>query len=238
MKSIHPLVVPTASALFSCALLTSCCNHPHSGRIYLDHPEVFTRERLVNRRLAELQWLEKELDRPVASTFQGAREQRSFSGFSAQVDAQFDQLSAAGAMSAFAMSQAMSQSTQKVAQLQNDLVATALQQKLKDLQDGKLSYRDVLGTNSVSTAAPSVGSSTFAPSNTASSLPSFFSNPSNLPALPSASNLVFVSDKVQLTAEEQFRDRLAYRDTVSATMREKELDDTHDHAGMTLYTLK
>src|ERR1043166_3301348 len=33
-------------------------------------------------------------------------------------------------------------------------------------------------------------------------------------------------------------DRLAYRDAVSAAMREKELDDTHDRSGMTLYTLK
>src|SRR5260370_22929272 len=59
-----------------------------------------------------------------------------------------------------------------------------------------------------------------------------------LPGLPSASNMVFASGNIQLTAQEQFRDRLAYRDAVSAVMREKELDDTHDRAGMTLYTLK
>ena len=34
---------------------------------------------------------------------------------------------------------------------------------------------------------------------------------SNLPSLPSASNIVIVAPSIQLTASEQFRDRLAYR---------------------------
>src|SRR5260370_1252857 len=161
------------------------------------------------------------MKRPITSSLQGAREQRSFSGLTVQAEAQFDPLAAASAGGALQTAQ----SSQRVAQLQNDILATALQQKAKDLEDRKLKYSDVLGTNPVSAPTPSGTAPVFPATNAASALGTPFTN--TFPGLPSASNIVFVpSDKIQLTAQEQFRDRLAYRDAVSAIMREKELDDT------------
>jgi hypothetical protein len=211
------------------SVFLASCRTPPPGSIYLDHPEVFTRERLVNRRLADLEWLDSELKRQVTGSLQGAREQRSFSGLNAGLEAQFDPLGAAGSSSALQTFQ----SGQRITQLQNELMGTALEQKLKDLQDGKLKYADVVGSN-VAPSPVSFQATNFAP---LSPLPS--SQWSNaLPGLPSASNIVLVTDRIQPTPSEQFRDRLAYRDAVSGEMRQKELDDTHDRAGMTLYTLK
>jgi hypothetical protein len=190
---------------------------------------------LVNRRLADLQWLENEMNRPVSSSLQGAREQRDFTGWTAQLQAQFDPLGGAATSSNLDALR----SAQRVNQLQNEVLATAWEQKLKDLQEGKtLKYSDVLGTNPVSTATGPAGASNLTAAMPAGNLATPFGGSNTLPGPPSASNLVFVADRIQLTAQEQFRDRSGYRDAVAATMREKELDDTHDRAGMTLYTLK
>src|SRR3954469_10582007 len=99
--------------LLACALLSGCQSSPGpSARIYLDHPEVFTRERLVNRRLDDLKWLDGELNRSVTSTFQGARSQSQFTGFTGQLSAQFDPLGAAGASAGLQTFQSAQQAAQ------------------------------------------------------------------------------------------------------------------------------
>ena len=208
-----------------------CTDGKPSGHIYVDQPAVFTRERLVDRRLADLQWLEGKLSNtPTASTLQGGRTQTQFTGISGQLTAQFDPLAAAGAVGNLATAQ----STQGAAQLQNQVITTALQQQLQDVQSGKVPYTAILGTNTLTQSNPTINSNGFGvlPTPPSSTMP---------PAsnLPSASNIVIVqSNAIQLTSTEQFQDQLAYRDAVSAEMRERELDDVHDRGGMTLYTLK
>lgn len=210
--------------------LAGCCSTPPTGHIYVNHPEVFTRERLVDRRLADLQWLEGKLNQSVGTTFQSARSQSQFTGFAGQLSAQFDPLAAAGAVGNLQTLQ----SAQQAVQLQNQLVTTALQQKLQDLQTGKLGYSNVLGSGTVAVTNLAANTTSSPTNATAGSI-----SLSNLPGLPNATNIVLVANNgVQLTPTEQFRDQLAYRDAVSAEMRERELDDTHDRSGMTLYTLK
>jgi hypothetical protein len=212
------------------ALWLAGCSSTPSGHIYVDHPEVFTRERLVDRRLADLQWLESKLNQQINPTFQGGRSQSQFTGFTGQLTAQFDPLAAAGA----AGNLQTVQSAQQATQLQNQLVTTALQQKLQDLQNGTLHYNTVLGSNTVPVTNLTSGNGTFT-----ATLPSGTNVPMATSNLPGVSNLVMVSNNsIQLTATERFQDQLAYRDAVSAEMRERELDDTHDRVGMTLYTLK
>src|SRR5688572_12287028 len=46
------------------------------GTVYVGHPQVYTRERLVTARQKEVQFLNSELERPVEFTFQGARDTR------------------------------------------------------------------------------------------------------------------------------------------------------------------
>src|SRR5262249_51800361 len=47
-----------------------------------------------------------------------------------------------------------------------------------------------------------------------------------------------IANNVTLSTVDHFLDQMAYRDAVNAVIREKELDDTHDLYGGTLYTLK
>jgi hypothetical protein len=84
--------------LLAAVWLAGGCSTPPTGHIYVNHPEVFTRERLVDRRLADLQWLESKLNQSVGFTLQGARSQSQFTGFAGQLSAQFDPLAAAGAV--------------------------------------------------------------------------------------------------------------------------------------------
>src|SRR5438105_2151886 len=77
-------------------LLAAGCSEPtpvaQPGCIYLGRPEVFTRERLLNRRLAEQAWLEDQLKLPVDPTFQGYRDVREFSGLYTKLSASLDPL--------------------------------------------------------------------------------------------------------------------------------------------------
>src|SRR5437870_811661 len=49
---------------------------PPSGYIYLDSPEVYTRERLINERLSEEAWLTKQLDLAGSTDLFTASEER------------------------------------------------------------------------------------------------------------------------------------------------------------------
>jgi hypothetical protein len=73
--------------------------NPDAGTIFVDRPEVFTRQRLINRRLAEQRWLENQLDKDADFTLQGYRDVREFTGFALALKGQFDPFSGAQAES-------------------------------------------------------------------------------------------------------------------------------------------
>ena len=76
-KVLIPLLF--AAAMSMCVVgLTGCTTY---GTVYVSHPQVFTRERLVVARDRELQFLSKQLDAPVTSNFQGAIDQRTLNAF-------------------------------------------------------------------------------------------------------------------------------------------------------------
>jgi hypothetical protein len=56
------------------------------------------------------------------------------------------------------------------------------------------------------------------------------------PGVPDPDALV--ASRAQLTQVEAARDEMAWRDFIQGSLRERELDDTHDLRGYTLYTLK
>jgi hypothetical protein len=145
-------------------ILTGCTT---SGKVYISHPQVFTRERLVAAREKELQFLRGALNTPVQSTFSGARDVRTLSAF------------------------------------QESLAVTA---------------------------SPTAGA------NVSNASPSALSDTSKL--MPGGANSMDLAKGVSVSPVEHFNDQMAYRDAVNAVIREKELDDTHDRDGKTLYTLK
>ena len=152
----------------SCAggiLVTGCRSR---GTVYISHPQVFTRERLVTARSKELQVLNQLLNTNVAFTLQGAQDVRT-------LDA-----------------------------LQNSTALT---------------FSPTAGANVSNATAPALSdASKLMPGGAASTMD--------------------LAKGIGVTAVDQFNTQMAYRDAVNAVIRERELDDTHDRHGRTLYTLK
>lgn len=65
----------------ACALLASCQSFQETaGEVSVSRPQVFTRERLVNERLGEVNWLREQLDKPFEQGFRDVREAAAYPG--------------------------------------------------------------------------------------------------------------------------------------------------------------
>jgi hypothetical protein len=218
------------------AALSGCFFHQGapSGTILVGHPEVFTRQRLVNRRLTEQQWLEEQLrtNTPTASVLQGYRDVREFSGIYSKTGVTVDPTGGAvsAAQSQLALQNLKNQT--EVAELQRRLDTLVLQQKIQSQQQTPLTGT----TTTVATPQGTATSAPAAPPPPGASTPAASGVFNNAPALPSPADVV--ETKAKLTSTELLRDQLAWRNAVQAALREQELDDSHDLDGYTLYTLK
>ncbi len=232
--------IPLALLGMSLFWLGSCRTEP-PGQISIDRAEVFTRERLVNRRLQEQQWLEKKLDfANLETTFQGTSDLREFRGLMAALKGQFDPLGGA-------LQEATLNSQLKDRQRQEELAArkqeTSLLQaeidKLKAEQDlAKLKQTPGAGVSgSSATTSPPAASPTAGTPPDASKLAGTWETLQR--SVPSdTQDARTASTSTRLTSVEKLRDEMAYRNAVHAALREAELDDAHDINGYTLRTLK
>src|SRR5437773_6742474 len=84
-----------AAAVLSVGGLVGCDIIGPPGEVVVDRPEVFTRERLVTRRVRETQFLDGKLNAPFVTSIQGYNDVREFSGFMAKFQATFDPLKGA-----------------------------------------------------------------------------------------------------------------------------------------------
>ncbi|HVM48787.1 MAG TPA: hypothetical protein VMU04_12220 [Candidatus Acidoferrum sp.] len=165
MPKVSILVLLGSAACL--AVLIGCRTRTTYGTVYVSHPQVFTRERLVAAREKELQFLNNSLNAPVPFTLQGASDARELSAF------------------------------------QNSL---------------GLTLSPTAGTSVAAASAPAL---------------------SDLSKLqPASPESLALATNLSITSVDHFKDVMAYRDAVNAVIREKELDDTHDREGHTLYTLK
>src|SRR5581483_4637841 len=204
---------------------------PSTGHIYVDHPEAFTRERLLNRRLDEQAWLEAQLKENAPFSLQGSIDTRDLVGMAAAVSGNFDPLGGAQAQSALQNVQ----NSSRVQDLQQELQIAQLKKQIESVEN--------LTNASVPVPAFPTNLSNPAPSATNPMVSSpitinLGTFGTNLPALPNPANRVGISPGTSLTAVQTLDDQLAKRNYLEALLREQELDDTHDLAGMTLYTLK
>lgn len=194
--------------------------------VLVSRPEVFTRERLVNRRLHEAQFLEKRLDK-FEQGVQGFRDVREFSGLIAQARGSFDP--AAGAASALGVANLQRQ--EEAAALQHRINVALLQQQLA----ATLASPSTQPATQPGAATPAAANQQAALTHPTDTLPGI-SAFAGRPPLPTPADVV--ASQAKPTAVEALRDEVAYRDAIQAMLREKELDDTHDLRGYTLYTLK
>jgi hypothetical protein len=235
---LFAMAVATGGCGWSSAYSPSWFSQPGEGVILVGRPEVFTRQRLVNRRLTEQQWLENVAlaATPTTPSVQGLEDVRTFSGLYSKTAATFDPLG--GKL-------AVAQSGLSVENLQNQADTNALQHQIDvlKLQQQLTALGSAPPSAPPSAAAPATAPGTAAPApspptSTAPGAPT--PSPSgllnNAPAVPSPADIV--PSLAKITSIEFLRDQLAYRDAVQAALREQELDDSHDLRGLTLYTLK
>lgn len=262
-----------AAAIFSVGGLIGCDVIGPPGEIVVDRPEVFTRERLVTRRVRETQFLEGKLNAPFVNTVQGYNDVREFSGFMAKFQATFDPLKGALDVAQGTKTLADIQRSEQMAEAQQRFNAQQINRTLTEQRQDdqirnlqfEISRRQLIDQLlHPSTNAASTNLATFTPSSTnaavfpaniasttinppptnASNLTSLDKLNDNVSSMLSSTNRVLISpqdlvpSKAQLTASEAVRDEMAFRDFIQASLREKELDDTHDMFGYTIYTLK
>ena len=211
-------------------LLFSGCKE--FGVIYVDRPEVFTRERLINRRLEEQSWLQKQLKNDAEFSLQGSRDVREFTGFALALKGQFDPLGGAQAESALTDVNRNS----RIGELQDELQVEVLRKQLEKVRSTP-SESPLMPGQLTATNPPALPTNVTNPLPVASAtinLNTFATN--NLPMSPNPASLH--KGDAQLTSIQSLDDKLAYRNAIQARLREQELDDTHDQNGMTLYTLK
>lgn len=235
----RPLSIATVAlaSCFTAVIVTTlssigCMTHSDSGKIYIDRPEVFTRERLINRRLGEQAWLEKQLESDAEFTLQGSRDVREFTGFALALKGEFDPLG--GAQAESLISDVKSNS--RIGQLQDELQLEVLRKQL-DMVRATTDPIQLVPGQITATNPPTLPANITNPLPAASAtinLTTFATNA--IPSTPPSGSGVKSSAK--LSSVQSLDDKLAFRNAIQARLREQELDDTHDLEGMTLYTLK
>src|SRR6266850_4650519 len=152
------------------------------GTIVVSQPEVFTRQRLVDRRLTEQQWLEDQLaqNTPKTQTLQGYQDVREFSGLYSKTSASFDPLAGklTGAQTDLNFKNVQNQSEINALQHQIDLLK--LQQQITALQNPSSNTGSSTGGGSSATGSgtsSTSGASNASPSSSATSSSSLSSAP-------------------------------------------------------------
>jgi len=200
-----------------------------SGTITVDRPEVFSRERLLQERSREAQFLSEKLDQAESYTMslQGFQDVRTFTGFYNELKLKYDPL--AGALGT-AQIQRQVGLTEQAGALDQVNTAIALERRRRALS--RLQAGEEVDVSMFSEPSPSGGTVDRSGLNPAS-----VTAPLGVrPALPDPSGLV--ASKAELTKIEELNELLAYRDAIRARLVEQRLDDVHDLNGFTLYTLK
>ncbi|MGD2090497.1 MAG: hypothetical protein PVH61_30275 [Candidatus Aminicenantes bacterium] len=205
------------------------CYSKSRGKIIVDSPEVFTRERLVRQRLREKNWLEKKLDKDEYQFgYQGYRDVRIFSGMVAGLRGKYDPLGGKLTAERLELEKADTKRQSELAEIQHRLNKLKLEKQIANLEAGidtNLDLAEPTGQGDSITGSDSDFYEIEAPYKS-----------ENLPSLPDPTQIG--TTKAELTGIEKLRDEKAYRDAVNAMLRETILDDTHDLNGNTIYTLK
>ncbi len=187
------------------------------GRIYVGHPQVHTRERLVRERFAEVQWLRKQLKTAdkITTTFQGYRDFREFVGFYNELRLGIDP----------------AQKRLYSIELEN-------QRKMKEIEGLRLErVRREEAQKLVDSVAPKDSDvSKGVKARTLDVVVAPFGRARDeLPELPDPAQFVKTEAKAGLL--DLLHDKMAYRGAVNAEIRRTQLDDAHDQKGASLYEL-
>ncbi len=220
-------------------------NRPTYGQIMVDYPEVFTRERLLARRHAEREWLENKLNFTSHETrFEGFRDIRVLDQMLSNSKVKYQPLQGELTTASLESQIGNSQRQNELAGLQHQIDILNIQKQLEQLQEqpgplepGKPSESSVATKKDLEAQRLALEAKIKAIETKVETTGLFLTTDlSGKAKLPDPKTMV--KTDAQVSYIDQLRDDLTYRDAIHAELREKELDDTHDLRGMTIYTLK
>lgn len=235
------IAVICALELAAAVLLGAGCH----GKILVDHPEVFTRERLVARRFAEVEWLNGKLDEPLAADdFQGMRDVRVFESLVGRLGLTMNPVQGQLESATLARDLAGLRQESQLTAMQHQLDMARLEKTMQSITPALAGDQvgagggDSSAANAARAEAAQKAAQKAAEEAAKSALEAKarFLKEDERPDLPDPGKIE--PTKARVTGVERLRDEMGYRDAVQAALREQELDDTHDLAGYTLYTLK
>ncbi len=213
----------------------------------VDKPEVFTRERLILRRHQDIQWLEEKLSEELKFEFQGLEDVRLLSEMMSKFNAKYDP-SQGKIDTATVQNQLNELKLQSLRQelstlQQQALITEALrkqsegekeeesgEQEATEIEDSDQDKLDQIKADLEKKIDTKFNELNEAIKNIAAQTPSTSTSSLFEPQL--------IKSGARPTGIELLRDQMAYREAIHAALREKELDDTHDLLGNTVYTFK
>lgn len=215
------------------------------GEIVISKPRISTRERLINDRLDQESWLQKQLNEADSKEFgsQGISDVRSTRGLSLKSGINAN----AGAV---ALAKEANDQALEDARRQSDLKSLdyqiAVLKKQKQLRDAAQDPDAASSTYYPGTPVkPEVTGST--PPNVTNELANALelqakalnnlNNQLNLSGRATAGSSVPEQTDAKASPIDEFRDRLAYRDEIRGELLQNSLDDSHDLAQKTIYRL-
>lgn len=197
---IAPALVTSALALAGC--------HTTKGVILVGQPEVFTRERLIEARFEDYEWLRGKLDdADEAVSFQGFVDQRILDITIAKVEAEYG-MDLPGGGTPTAQSAAPGGET------------------------------TTTGETTTANGDAGGGSSDDDAGSSGSTQPLLRTQTDPLAGKTAPKGTDAEKTKARLTRVDQLNDQLAYRSAVRGAMRQTMVDDSHDLTGGMLYDLK
>jgi hypothetical protein len=225
-------LVALLSTLTGCSLLKP----ETGGELHVGRPQVFSRERLLNERLGDINWLREQRKKDVEPSFQAIQDMRSARALVVQVGIQLDVLK--GRQNA------------ELSQAQHDINMETLRQRQQDLINRvKPAAGDAPADDSLRKDVQKLQADVKELGEKIDKLTKAADAPARPPAGsarglldPANSRTLNPKDAAttdaQLTSKERIDDQLAHRDNLGANIRDKTLDDSHDLSGATLYELK
>lgn len=189
------------------------------GHVIVGTPQVFTRERLIQERVDEEAWLKQQLAKPPDGvSFQGIRDIRDFSGIHQELRATFDPAQS------------------ELFRLDHDITKTTKELELAKARHELRAYKQSDGKEIQNVAKDPAGSGSASPeTSTLGEPPASTSRkiPDKTDELRSGEQAK--TTKAQPGILDKLHDQLAFRNTVRAAMRERQLDDAHDLTGSAIY---
>lgn len=231
--------------------LASCQSWPQTdGEVSVSRPQVFTRERLLNERLGETNWLRDQLDRPFEQGFQGFRDVREAAAFIADLQIRFDAAQRRAADIATATQDRQRERDDELAEIQHQISRTQLQQQLAKLKTDTSGSPAAPVPAEVTTQLAQLSKDVNALSDKVAAIDTKLTAPASSGTPTTARSLLENSQgrvlnpnlveptRAGATSRDRLEDESSFRDFVNGRLREASLDDTHDLNGYSLFELK